>query len=177
MKRFVTSALVAVAVSAVFASVTQAQKPVKKLRKISALTPINEFRAQNGVSPLSRSSELEQVAQRYAQLMAEKDQMGHNLDGKSAGNRISLAGYSTTRWAENVAWNNEGWSDFSARGYQSVIDMWKNSTKGHRENMLNREFTLMGFGLHFSKSGKCYYCLVLAKDLAPKPMSPGIKAR
>ena len=65
----------------------------------------NEFRMQNGAPLLQDSSALNTIATRYAALMAEKDQLGHNLDGKDVGKRMSAAGYLSTSRAENIAWS------------------------------------------------------------------------
>jgi uncharacterized protein YkwD len=178
MKRFITSV---VALSAVLGvsllcdmSQAAAQDPEKpllsrkrlelikyralgKVRSGRILGLTNDFRAQNGVPALRGSDVLNLVASRYAALMAEKDQLGHNIDGKDPGQRITAAGYSYTAYAENVAYNMDKTDPYSA-----AVEQWKNSTKGHRENMLNREYTEMGAGMAISKSGKYYFCQVFA---------------
>jgi uncharacterized protein YkwD len=162
MKRFVTSALVMVLVSAVSANIAHAQKLLKSLSRTSAdmLRYTNDLRRENGVRPpLVQSPKLDEVARRYARLMAEKEQMSHSLDGQNAEQRMLASGYSAAAWAENIASHSE------PDRTKAAFAIWANS-QSHRANMLNRQFTEMGSGYVISKSGKCYYCQVFAK---PRP--------
>jgi cysteine-rich secretory family protein len=129
---------------------------LRRIGLVNILSLTNEFRSQNGVPQLRGSSVLNTVAQRYAALMAEKDEMGHSVDGKSAGQRITAAGYTWTACAENVAWNMG-----QANPYRAAVEQWKNSPP-HRANMLNPQYTEMGAGMAISKSGKYYFCQVFA---------------
>ncbi|WP_231491934.1 CAP domain-containing protein [Pedobacter sp. Leaf170] len=58
-----------------------------------------------------------------------------SLDGRSAGNRITAAGYKWTTYGENIAagQSNE----------QAVFDAWINS-EGHCKNIMNANFRDMG---------------------------------
>src|SRR5262245_22310846 len=98
MKRIVTCALVVVAVGHVSMSVTRAQGPktiILSGTRGDVLRLTNDLRRENGVRPpLSQSDKLDEVARRYARLMAEKDQMGQSPDGQNAGQRIAAVGYS-----------------------------------------------------------------------------------
>ncbi len=126
--------------------------------KTSILGLTNELRAQNSVAAVKLSNVLSGVAERYAKVMAEKDEQGHSVDGTKAEERIKKAGYTFAAWAENVAATTDQ-NDANL----AAFELWKNSTKGHRENILNAGFTEMGVGSATSKSGKTYYCQVFAK--------------
>ena len=99
---------------------------------------VNIERANVGLDSLSIDSQLDQAANLHTDEMVQADQMSHQLPGEaSLGDRVSATGYDWTRLGENVA-----------AGYttpEAVVAGWMNST-GHRENILNPEFTHLGVG-------------------------------
>ncbi|WTW95615.1 CAP domain-containing protein [Streptomycetaceae bacterium NBC_01309] len=105
----------------------------------------NVERAKNGCGPLSEDPELKAAALGHSQDMAAKDYFSHTgQDGRSAGDRITAAGYSWSTWGENIA-----------RGQQtpeSVMEAWMNSP-GHRANILNCNFKDLGVGVHIASGG------------------------
>lgn len=110
----------------------------------------NEFRAENGVDPLTINIDLTAVAMVRAEEITEV--FDHTRpDGTSAFTAFDEGGFvlGTNSWrrAENIAY---GYSSAEA-----VVEAWKNSTTGHRENMLNAEFNIIGVGV--VKKGNVYY--------------------
>lgn len=106
-------------------------------REIFDLT--NSFRAQRGLGVLSWNESVAEVARGHSRDMAERNYFEHdNPEGKSAGDRMMARGIPQFRaWGENIA-----------AGYLDAIDGhygWLNSW-GHRENMLEPVFTMLGVG-------------------------------
>ncbi|MEM2980342.1 MAG: CAP domain-containing protein [Thermoproteota archaeon] len=113
--------------------------------KSAFLTLINQYRQQNGVSPLAVSNALTTAAQLHSEDMATNNYFSHtSLDGRTFVDRIRQAGYTYDTWlGENIA---AGYSTA-----QSVFNAWKNSP-GHNANMLNPNFKVIGIGLAYSAS-------------------------
>jgi uncharacterized protein YkwD len=106
---------------------------------------VNERRARGAVCgteslpaapALSWKASLAQGAARHSQDMVDKNFFSHTgSDGSNAGQRISAAGYSWSRWGENIAY---GYTSSAA-----VVDGWMKS-EGHCRNIMNAAFTEMG---------------------------------
>ncbi|MDY7023660.1 MAG: CAP domain-containing protein [Cyanobacteriota bacterium] len=101
----------------------------------------NDFRGENGLSPLSFDSQLANAAQIHTENMAFQDFFSHDgIDGSDVGDRVLDAGYSFSRAGENIA-----------AGYttaESVVQGWIDSP-GHRANLLNPDYTEIGVGYFF----------------------------
>ena len=99
---------------------------------------VNQYRAQNGLRPLTLSQKLDRAADKYASRMATGDFFAHNdPNGSTMGSRIQAEGYNYTSAAENIA---AGQST-----PEMVVQAWINSA-GHRANLLNANLTHMGLG-------------------------------
>lgn len=106
---------------------------------------VNERRARGAVCgteslpaapALSWKASLAQGAARHSQDMVDKNFFSHTgSDGSNAGQRISAAGYSWSRWGENIAY---GYTSSAA-----VVDGWMKS-EGHCRNLMNAAFTEIG---------------------------------
>lgn len=100
----------------------------------------NQERSRLGLSPLTLSPLLNQAAQTHSQNMALQDFFSHTgLDGSSPSDRARSVGY-TSGAAENIS-----------AGYptpEAVVTGWMESP-GHRENILNPNYRVMGVGYHF----------------------------
>jgi hypothetical protein len=111
----------------------------------------NEFRAQNGLGPLSIDVDLAETAQGHSEDMAYQDFFSHTgLDGSKPWDRAKDAGYESITVGENIA-----------AGYatpQSVVQGWINSD-GHRANMLNTRYNEIGVGYFYlqNDTGKINY--------------------
>jgi uncharacterized protein YkwD len=98
----------------------------------------NEFRAENGVAPLTANDELDTAAQGHSDDMAQADFFNHiGSDGSDPQDRAAEAGYSSQFLGENIAAGQTSPED--------VVQAWIDSP-GHRENMLRPQFTEIGVG-------------------------------
>lgn len=109
------------------------------------LVETNRVRDERNFAPLRLSQKLGEAAQGHAQDMANNNYFAHaSPDGSSTiANRITATHYSFSLAAENLA-----------AGYDSavaVVTDWLNSP-GHRDNLLNPNYTDVGFGLFFDAS-------------------------
>ncbi len=101
----------------------------------------NQFRATNGLAPLTLNSKLSEAAQTHSQNMATQDFFSHTgKDGSSAGDRVSKTGYDWRTVAENIAAGQSTPSE--------VVNSWINSP-GHRLNILNTTIKEIGVGYFF----------------------------
>ena len=85
------------------------------------------------------------AARGHALNMATNDFFDHeSLDGSSPGDRIEAAGYTWSRWSENIAAGQAEAED--------TVDGWLDSTTGHCENLLDPEVVDGGFGYAYDAS-------------------------
>ena len=99
---------------------------------------VNNERANVGLDPLSLDEQLDQAANLHNDEMVRADMLSHQLPGEAElGARVSATGYDWTRVGENIA--------AGQTTPEEVIEGWMNSP-GHRENILNPEFTHIGIG-------------------------------
>lgn len=106
---------------------------------------VNERRARGAVCgseslpaapALGWKASLAQGAARHSQDMVDRSFFSHTgSDGSNAGQRISAAGYSWSRWGENIA--------YGYTGSAAVVEGWMKS-EGHCRNIMNPAFTEMG---------------------------------
>ncbi len=136
---------------------TSVVKPVTPIPVDSARTArlISAFRAENGLGPVGVDQRLMRAAASYAEVMGERDQIGHRL-GASLPRRVAAVGYDWGYVAENLA-----------ASYSSLDDAmlgWKNSP-GHRQNLLNPYATDIGIAAVATPAGsehRNYWALILA---------------
>ena len=106
---------------------------------------INQERANVGKPALVHDPVLRIVARAHSEDMRDRIFFDHvNPDGRTPGERVTLAGVSWTAVAENIAWN-EGYSDPGAQ----AVAQWMGSS-GHRRNLLDENnvgYTLTGVGV------------------------------
>lgn len=108
---------------------------------------INEERTSRGIAPLTRNTKLDSAAQRHSNDMACNNFIDHiGSDGSSPWDRMSQAGYTWIRAAENIA---AGYSTPA-----SVVSGWMNSS-GHKANILNADLKDIGIAYAY-KSGTTY---------------------
>jgi hypothetical protein len=107
------------------------------IEKLNQLT--NEVRQKNNLPALSINSALSLAAQRKAENMFAENYWSHySPEGKTPWDFILGAGYKYEYAGENLAKNFL----FS----NGVVDAWMNSTT-HRENLLKREYTEVGYAI------------------------------
>lgn len=107
----------------------------------------NIERAKAGCGPLKHDARLRAAAYAHSADMSAKNYFDHtSKDGRSFADRITAAGYTWRAAAENIA-----------KGYgtaQAVVQGWMNSP-GHRQNILNCNYTDIGVG--YVASGGPYW--------------------
>ncbi|MER0244515.1 CAP domain-containing protein [Streptomyces sp. HSW2009] len=109
------------------------------------LALVNKERAGAGCRPLSASGTLNRVADTYAGVMADAQELSHTgPDGSTVGDRVTRSGYTWSAVGENIA---RGQSDAAA-----VMSAWMNSP-GHRANILNCSFHEIGLGVEQGSGG------------------------
>ncbi|MBH8555205.1 CAP domain-containing protein [Nostocaceae cyanobacterium CENA357] len=98
----------------------------------------NQERAKNGLSALKANSELNYSADKYAELMAERNYFSHTgPDGSKPWDRAKAVGFEAQTMGENIA--------AGQKTPEEVVKAWMNSP-GHRANILNPRFTQLGVG-------------------------------
>ena len=99
---------------------------------------VNAERTTQGLLPLVYDAQLTTAARDHSRDMGANDYFSHtSLDERSAGDRITDAGYDWRTYGENIA-----------AGYptpQAVMAGWMDSP-GHRSNILNPGFCDIGVG-------------------------------
>ena len=111
----------------------------------------NQARAAESVAALAWSPELAAVAQAHSDDMCSRGFFDHtNPDGKTAAQRITDAGISWGRMAENIA---QGQTTAA-----QVHQTWMNSS-GHRANILDSRLRKIGIG-HALCGGDNYWTQV-----------------
>ena len=126
----------------------QAQTPAGKYAQ-QAFAATNANRTHNGVKALKASDCLKRAAVRQAKAMAQQEQIFHqDLGPLMRQCKLNTAG-------ENVAYGYR-------TGKSVVNDGWMNS-EGHRDNILNPSFRLMGIGARKGHDGRWYVAQVFGR--------------
>jgi uncharacterized protein YkwD len=114
-----------------------------------AFSATNANRARQGLKQLRANDCLKHAAVRQARRMAQQERMFHqDLNRVLKDCRLSTAG-------ENVAYGYPS-------GRSVVNDGWMNS-EGHRDNILNPSFKLMGIGARKGHDGNWYVAQVFGR--------------
>lgn len=128
--------------------------------KNQMLSLINSYRKQNGLPALKHDTTLDDVSQKMARHIAERDSMdtwAHSAFGLSQ--RLSKASYANYAGAENLG---AGYADLNAafRGWQG--------SEGHNKNLLNPYVTRVGIARTNRNTGKWrnFWVLTLARPKA-----------
>jgi uncharacterized protein YkwD len=122
------------------ATLTQSNITISEFgRRVVELT--NQYRLQNGLSPLALNNKLTAVAQAYSERMARQDFVAHQApDGSMPWERMTAGGYQWSRAAENLAAGQQT--------PEAVVQSWINSPS-HRENLLDAQVKEIGVGYYF----------------------------
>lgn len=111
---------------------------------------VNEERARGGCSAVKHDPQLRAAAFGHSADMAAKNYFSHDSqDGRSFMDRIRAAGFTGgSGWAENIA--------MGQRTPAEVMQGWMNSS-GHRANIMNCKYNLIGVGVAKNSSGRLYW--------------------
>lgn len=128
-----------------------------------ALSLVNKLRAEGvpcGSSPSVPAPPLQwsEVAMRAAHLhaldMATNSRLAHaGSDGRSGGDRLTEAGFSWRRWAENLA--------AGTRSLDEVMRLWAASPT-HCVNLMQPQLSQMGLSCVNGHDGRMYWAMSLA---------------
>ncbi len=101
------------------------------------------------VAPLTLSSGIStKVSRPYAKLLATRNLCNHFYDG-NPGNRLSRAGYTSYKWAENIGCENL--SPYKAvLGDHLFFQSEKPYNGGHYVNLMNAMYSQVGIGVWVS---------------------------
>ncbi|MFG6200647.1 CAP domain-containing protein [Nonomuraea sp. JJY05] len=129
--------------------------PVGTAEENEVVRLTNAERAKGGCKPLIHDPQLRAAAFGHSDDMAKKNYFSHeSKDGRSFMDRIRAAGFTGgSGWAENIA---KGQSSAA-----SVVQSWMNSP-GHRNNIMNCGYSLIGVGLAKNSSGTNHWTQVFA---------------
>ncbi|MFG2077677.1 CAP domain-containing protein [Nonomuraea maritima] len=109
----------------------------------------NAERAKGGCGPLKHDARLREAAIGHSTDMAENDYFDHtSQDGRDMTDRIDATGFSGSAWAENIAMGQPTAA--------AVVKAWMDSD-GHRENIMNCDYTLIGVGAAKNAEGQIYW--------------------
>jgi uncharacterized protein YkwD len=112
--------------------------------KAATLCLLNDERASRGLAALSTQPDLESAAQTYSQAMVAQRFFGHvspggqTLTGRLADYTAAALSYTT---GENLAWGEGALATPSA-----IVRSWM-ASPGHRDNILNGDFSEIGVGI------------------------------
>jgi uncharacterized protein YkwD len=125
-------------------------------KKILELT--NAERKKIDLPPLQPNLLLFKAARGHSENMAKKEKMEHELDGKTAADRIKDTGYLPRAGGENIGMGSP------QIPVSEIFGAWMKS-QYHRENILRKEFTQIGIGAAKAKNGDIYYTQVFGAPL------------
>ncbi|WP_052391006.1 CAP domain-containing protein [Streptomyces sp. NRRL B-24484] len=118
-------------------------KAAQFAEEVTALT--NAERAKAGCGPVALDAKVSAAAMAHSDDMVARHYFEHaDPEGRHADSRLRAAGYTPGWWGENIAY---GQPDPAA-----VMDAWMHS-EGHRANILNCHFTVIGVGVNFGAGG------------------------
>lgn len=147
MKTILTSIVLACACLVQIGCKPANQDPLPADYVIPLFITHNDARRQSKVTPLKADWRLDKLAQDHAEWMARRGSLRHS----------SLSDVPYSRRGENIA--------MGQRDARSVTKAWMNS-RGHRRNILDPNFTHVGFGYAETKNGTPYWCTVFGGGLS-----------
>jgi uncharacterized protein YkwD len=109
----------------------------------------NQQRVWRKLQPLSPSDELASVARVHSRDMISRGFFDHrNPDGLGPGDRLARSGLRFPLWAENLCTIRGGPADGAALA-SAIVASWMDS-RGHRHNILEPGFRVLGVGVAIS---------------------------
>ena len=130
----------------------------------------NAFRTRNGLLPVSIEPRLSHAAQDFADVLAAKDRIGHDIDGRAPTERAGAAGYRHCMVAENIAYLFDSVGFTTEQLAARLMQGWEQSAE-HRRNMLLAPVMHIGVGIAQNADNGRYY----AVQLFGRPSSAAIR--
>ena len=125
--------------------------------EMDAFDLLNEERTSRSIAALTMDTDLRLVARAHSEDMIERGFFSHtNPDGEDPFDRMANAGITYSSAGENIAFNS--FPDPVA----TAVDGWMNS-EGHRNNILNENFTLTGMGVAGGDGAGYYFTQVFTR--------------
>lgn len=114
--------------------------------RATTLCLINAERAAHGVRPLRLDKRLSRAALRHTRDMVANRYFAHNSrSGARFSARIASTGWMHGRSRWNVG-ENLAWGSGALATPRAIVEAWMHST-GHRQNMLQPRFHVIGIGI------------------------------
>jgi uncharacterized protein YkwD len=154
MTRWMAAACIGLAHAAQAAP--EPKKPDLQAVERAVLAGTNELRREHGLPALRRNAQLARAARDFADFMAQRDEYGHEADGRTPTQRARAAGYRDCMVAENISYQ------MRSRGFETsdlaerLVKGWATSP-GHRRNMLDEEAVEIGIAVAHSDETSRYY--------------------
>ncbi len=143
---FSAIAIASLQVSTTFVSCTQpVQVSLVEIDVAKIIELHNEVRAKKNLPLFEISDQLTKAAEGHAAWMADHNRLDHLP--RTLGKRLG-EGWRT--YGENIA--------MGQRNEEEVVNDWMTS-KGHRANILNKNFQYIGVAVAYNKNGIPYYCV------------------
>jgi len=123
------------------------------------IAAINNYRAQNGLSPYTVNARLSEAAQAHANDMACNQLFYHNgSNGSTPRTRVAASGYVASAVTENV------YGSYPPLNGQGAVTWWINDKVDttHNTNLISTNYTEIGVGYSFFNNYG-YYVVVFAR--------------
>ncbi|HSL76663.1 MAG TPA: CAP domain-containing protein [Candidatus Limnocylindrales bacterium] len=125
-------------------------------RELIALT--NRSRAAAGLRSLKVDRTLTSVARWRSRDMIERDYFSHDIPGYgNVFKKLDSKGYCYELAGENIGWNTYPDGDATAAIHEMFMD-----SSGHRRNILNRQWEVIGVGAFKGANGKKMWTVLFA---------------
>lgn len=159
MKRWKIIAIISAALllttTAVYVKADSNKPENQPVNANTLLVMVNKERAKYGVAPLVVDERLNRSAQLKADDMVKYNYFGHEKDGFSGYKYVFKTAPGVCAYAsENIVTNSKG----KVPTNEEAIDWWIHS-KAHHDAMINRNYTLTGFGINGNKVVQ-HFCTV-----------------
>ena len=114
----------------------------------AVVAAINSARAQQGLSALTVSADLQASAHAHDLAMATANQLSHQLPGEpDIGARETNAGVTWTAAGENIGWTTD-MTQAGALSIEASMVGERPPNDGHRRNILSSTFTVVGVDIY-----------------------------
>lgn len=119
------------------------------------LSLVNIERENENLSPLVLDEKLNEIAKDKVKLLIKEGKLNHLAGGyKSLGEFLRTYDVNFVMAGENIA--------KKTKTNQETMNLWLNS-KGHRANILNKDFTNIGIAKGSDKNGDIYWVQIFIK--------------
>lgn len=148
--------IVAACLAMTLASLGTGAAPLDDEVTTALMEHTNRLRAISGLGALTAEPRLTAAAQHLADVMADSDRYGHDVDGRQPDQRAQSQGYAYCLIAENIAFATGDPGVDADDLAATVFDGWFTSPP-HRRNILDGDLTEVGIAAaHSTRSDREY---------------------